>query len=188
MRMSVSTLEPANDRYPATNEVEPGDSVRARIHFLVAQNNAMVVQTQFADAKAAALMTLMGLVALRGPLPLTGLMHDPLAMAILALILVSILCCLWAVMPRYPSDRNARGMLARDRFTWTALSSPDYSAERHAEFAVGGDFTELMKAITTSNVGGSRVLRKKFKAMRFAFLCAIAAIVLFVTRLALGPV
>lgn len=182
--IAAPTPSPISTAFPSA-DVDAGDSVRARIHFLVAQNNAMVVQTQFADAKAAALMTLMGLVALRGPLPLTGLAADPLALTVLGLILFSILCCLWAVMPRFRTAPEASGLLAQDKFTWTVLSAPDYSAERHGDFARLGDFDQLMNALSASNVGGARVLRKKFRSMRIAFVCAIVAIVIFVVRLAL---
>ncbi|MEL6267055.1 MAG: hypothetical protein AAFR52_15645 [Pseudomonadota bacterium] len=41
---------------------------RIRIHFLVGQHQSLIAQMQFADAKAAALMTVIGLLAMRGPL------------------------------------------------------------------------------------------------------------------------
>ena len=46
------------------------DELKPRLDFMIAQNHSVVAQTQFADAKAAGLMTLMGLLALRGPFKL----------------------------------------------------------------------------------------------------------------------
>ncbi len=160
--------------------VDPGNALRARIHYMVAQNNAMVIQAQFADAKAAALLTLAGLAALRGPLPEGPLLADLLGVALHALLAATILLCLWAVMPRYPSIRAGNG--AGDRFTWTGLIRDDWSAEAHVDFAREGGFDELLRAVALSNHGASRVLLRKFRIMRVAFLFAIAAVVLMILQ------
>ncbi|MEL6998019.1 MAG: hypothetical protein AAFP68_07115 [Pseudomonadota bacterium] len=176
--MSITELvaQPATPETAAFTNVDDGDAVRARIHYLVAQNNAIIVQTQFADAKAAALLTLMGLLALRGPVPISSGPLGPLALGTLALITVSILLCLWALTPRFRGRIGKSKGAPGDRFTWTVLSNPDTSMHDHADFARSGDFAQLINSISMSNVGASMVLRRKFNAMQVAFGCAVLAI------------
>lgn len=152
-----------------SQNVPVGDSLRVRVQYLTAQHQAMVVQTQFADAKAAALLTLSGLAILRVPLPdQMGLVHVTLIIVLFATILL----CLLAVMPRY----GAAGYDVNDRFSWVALC--DAEPARLVDFARDGDLPELLTSLATSNVGGARVLKKKFRLIRLAFLGGIAAIVL----------
>lgn len=146
-----------------------GDSIRARVHYLVAQHHAMVVQTQFADAKAAALMTLSGVAALRMPLPPD---LDPLAITPTVALFATVLLCLIAVIPRY----RAMPRTSLDRFTWIALNGRGETQASHAEFTAGGNISDLMASLAASNVGGAHVLQKKFRLIRFAFLSAILAV------------
>lgn len=182
--MTVQELKPAAaTQHDPFEHVDVGDSIRARIHFLVAQNAALNVQTQFADAKAAALMTLMGILALRGPIPISALGTDPVGMAALGLSVFSIICCLWAVVPRFSFPRlRVDGARQADHFSWTALSARGYDDVTHAAFVQDGRFPELIRALSTCNVASARVLRKKFAAMRLAFLAALAAVVALLAR------
>lgn len=150
--------------------VPVGDALRARVHYLVAQHHAMVVQTQFADAKAAALLTLSGLAAIRAPVP-----HSPdlMQIALIITLFSTVLLCLLSVIPRY----GASGRHGADRFTWVALSEGRQDA-MHADFVQNAEFPELLSSLAASNVGGARVLQRKFRLIRFAFLCGIAAVLL----------
>lgn len=168
-------------------EIAPGDGLRARVHFLVAQNNALIVQTQFADAKAAALMALMGIIALRGPVPLNPGPEDPLGLAMAAMIVVSVLACFWAVIPRYPGAKMRRRLLSVERFSWPALASDDCTGAAHGAFAREGAFGEIIGALAHANVSHAQVLLKKFRAMRVAFVAAMAAVALLILRIALVP-
>ena len=55
--------------------VDTNHASRARIQTLLDQHASLVTQTQFADAKSAALITLIGLLALKGPMPLDAMQH-----------------------------------------------------------------------------------------------------------------
>lgn len=156
--------------------IEAGDALRARVHYLVSQHHAIVVQTQFADAKAAALMTLSGVVALRVPLPMG---FRPLELGLSGLLLITILLCLWAIMPRF----SGKGLPAQDRFSWLALAGDTSGTWDPVRFAQTGDFEAMLAAMAVSNTGGAMVLRKKFRLIRLAFWCAIGAILLVAASL-----
>ena len=166
------------------DRIDTGDDVRARMQFLVGQNQSIVAQTQFADAKAAALMTLIGLVAIRGPVPPAVDPDDPLALLFFGFTAISILCCLWAVMPRYPTAQVCAEILRQDKYSWVSIGSPGWSPPRHAEFGQEADLREMLASVSSSNVGGARVLSKKFRAMRLAFLAAICALLLLGAKVA----
>lgn len=185
--MTIQELKPAAaTQQDPFERVDVGDSIRARMHFLVAQNAALNVQTQFADAKAAALMTLMGILALRGPIPISTVGTDPIGLAAIGLSVVSIICCLWAVVPRFSFLRpRITDERQTDHFSWTALSARGYDDVMHAAFVQDGSFPELIRALSACNVGSARVLRKKFAAMRLAFLTALAAVAALLMRAAL---
>ncbi len=163
--------------------VAPGDALRARIHFLTAQHQALIGQTQFADAKAAALMTLVGVVALRGPLPIERLGAHPVGVALGLLIATAIIACLWAIMPRYPRRAWMAAAGAKDAYAWTGLASPGWEAERYTAFARDGDFADLIASIAAANVASSKVLAKKFRATRLAAACAIGSVILVVCKM-----
>ena len=65
-RFDLESL-PLDLRLQGSEGLDVNHASRLRMQFLVGQQASLVTQTQFADAKAAALMTLMGLVALNGP-------------------------------------------------------------------------------------------------------------------------
>ena len=127
---------------PATSLSQPipaGDALRVRVHYLVAQHQAIVVQTQFSDAKAAALLTLSGIAAIRAPIPATP---DLMQISLAALLFLTVMLCLLAVIPRY----RARGRDQADQFTWLALT--DWRQESaYAEFVKTTDFSDLITSL-----------------------------------------
>lgn len=178
---SVETPEPPPPSMPtADGLIEPGDALRARMQFLVAQHQALIGQTQFADAKAAALMTLIGIIALRGPFPGEKMLSHPAGVALALLSAIAIVACLWAIIPRYPKKQLAAAAKDGDAFSWTALASNGWTPTQYADFARDGDFASLIAALAASNVGASRVLAKKFQAMRIATAAAMSAVLLIV--------
>ena len=48
---------------------------RIRVQTLLVQHASLVRQTQFADTKSGGLITVIGLLALNGPVPMTGMME-----------------------------------------------------------------------------------------------------------------
>lgn len=164
---------------------ERTDELKPRLDFMIAQNNSVVAQTQFADAKAAGLMTLMGLLALRGPIKLDSTMlDDPVGLIALGMMAMAVLCCLWAVIPRFPNGRARDKLVTINHFSWVGLAAPHWSAEEHLAFVRDCRKSELLESMATNNIGVSRVLLRKFQAMRTAFFFAIGAVLIVIARAA----
>ena len=152
---------------------------RLRMQFLVSQQASLVAQTQFADAKAGALMALLGLVALNGPVKLDG--GDPPsidAVAIFVTMFVAIGFAVWALIPRFPSAGRAQALGRCDRFSWPTLASRSYDPLEHAVFMRTAEASQLVMSLAHSNATMARVLRRKFVSLRIAFLLASADLAL----------
>lgn len=150
---------------------------RIRTQYLFSQHQALITQVQFADAKAIALVTLMGFTLLRGPAPFTAVeLADPVHLIFLAVGAAAMLFCLLAVVPRYP-PRNVRlDMAGRDRWSWPALASdPDQGAE-FARFMKTAEVSQLVQSVALSNAAVSRILIAKYAMLRTGFLLAIASL------------
>ncbi|MEM7060562.1 MAG: hypothetical protein AAF557_23530 [Pseudomonadota bacterium] len=141
-----------------------------------------MTQTQFADAKAAALMTVMSLIALRSPFSQAATLSDPLDLVTYALIVLSVLLCLLALVPRFPSRKTCEDVLTRDKFSWIAISSERWSADEHQNFARDADLQEMISSLARSSIGSACVLRNKFLALRWAFASGFAAVLLMTIR------
>lgn len=178
----IDDLPPA-DGLAGSEGLDVNYASRIRIHYLLGQNHAMVTQMQFADAKAAALMTLMGLVALRGPVDIAEIgPGDPLGMATLVLNACCLAACIWAIIPRYPGAGLRQWLSHRDRFSWPALTSPDYGALDYAEFMRTSDISQLVMSVAQSNSAMAGILLKKFLTLRVAFFLAIANVTVMALR------
>ncbi len=145
---------------------------RSRLQFALGQNASIIQQTRFADAKAATLLALTGVLAygftgealrlppvlLSGVLGLTG--------AVIAL-------CLLAVMPRRGSGARAGELCRRERFSWPALIAPDYGADDHAAFLRTSQASHLVVSIARSNAAIAAVLARKYALLRAALWLAL---------------
>jgi hypothetical protein len=152
---------------------------RLRMHFLVSQQASLVAQTQFADAKAGALMALLGLVALNGPVKLGDAGPPQIdAVAIFVTMFVAIGFAIWALIPRFPNAGRAREMCRADRFSWPSLASRSYEPLEHAVFVRTAEASQLVMSLAHSNATMARVLRRKFVSLRIAFLLASADLAL----------
>lgn len=151
-------------------DVSKGDAMRARMSFLTAQNSAILNQTQFADAKAGALMTILGLVTVKGTAPVLIIIQDPLEMLAVAIMILSIALCLATIMPRLVGFTNDAVPKANNRYTWLFLTMPGYTDEMHGECSREGSFADMLNSIAASNMGASRILARKFQMLRHAFL------------------
>jgi hypothetical protein len=175
---------PADLRIAGTEGLDANHASRLRMQFLVSQHGSLVTQTQFADAKAAALMTLMGLVALNGPVRIGSSGPPQLdAVAIFVMMVLAIGFAIWAIIPRFPDTELSRFIMRRDRFSWPALACEDYDPVQHAAFMRTAEASQLVMSIAHSNAAMARVLRRKFVALRIAFVLAgvdLALIVLHV--------
>lgn len=163
---------------------------RMRMQFLVGQHASLVTQTQFADAKAAALMTLMGLVALNGPVQMrTAGDHRFDAVALFVLMMVAIGFAMFAIIPRFPDAELCKLIRRRDRFSWPALVSQDYDPLDHARFMRTAEASQLIMSVAQSNGAMARVLHQKFRFLRIAFIVGaldLLLIVLYVVGIRIG--
>lgn len=158
---------------PGTEGLDVSQLGRIRMQFLSTQHASLVSQTQFADAKAAALMTVMGLVALNGPVRISTVASATIdAVAIFILIMATIGIAAWAIIPRYPDKSLNKLIHRRDRFSWPALVAAGYEPLDHASFARTADASQLIMSIAQTNSAMAMVLRRKFVVLRAAFLMA----------------
>ena len=164
-----------------TEGLEVSHLCRIRMQFLASQHASLVSQTQFADAKAAALMTVMGLVALNGPVRISTVGAASLdAIAVFILIMATIGVAAWAIIPRYPDKALNKLIHKRDRFSWPALVAQGYEPLDHAAFVRGADASQLIMSIAQTNSAMAAVLRRKFVVLRTAFGMAALDLVLIV--------
>ena len=154
---------------------------RMRMQFLVGQHASLVTQTQFADAKAAALMTLMGLVALNGPVQIRAAgPHQFDALGIFVVMIVAIGFAIFSIVPRFPDTELCKLINRRDRFSWPSLVSQDYDPLDHARFMRTAEASQLIMSVAQSNGAMARVLHRKFRYLRIAFVLGAIDLVLIV--------
>jgi hypothetical protein len=164
--------------------VDANHTSRIRIHALLDQNHSLVQQTQFADAKAGGLVTLVGLLALKGPVPVTTMsIADVLGLMTSGISALCILFCVLAVFPRYPT-RGAREHLSDvDRFSWPALTAPGFDGEAYASYMQAAEVSQIVYSIARSNSAISRILLRKFQMLRIAFALSLILFALVFFRL-----
>lgn len=171
------------------NDIDANHLGRMRLQFLVSQHASIVTQTQFADAKAAALMTLLGLLALNGPVKLGEVSLVNLDAILLFLInLSAILCCFWSIVPRYPDAALRERIRRSERFSWPSLVANGHEPLEYAASVGGAEGQDLIQSMSLANTAAAGVLLRKFRALRTAFWIAVvylAAIVAYVFGLVL---
>ncbi len=161
--------------------VDVNHTSRIRVQFLVSQHASLVTQTQFADAKAAALMTLMGLVALNGPVKIGAVGRNDIdAIIIFVLMMVAIGLAIWSIIPRYPDSEMREKIRRTDRFSWPSLVAHGHEPLEYARFMRTAQVSDLVMSLARTNVATAQVLFRKFKALRAAFLLAAFDLVLIV--------
>jgi len=151
---------------------------RVRIHYLVAQHQASIQQVQFADAKAAAVMTLIGLLALRGPIDLESPQNGLLSLVFGIMCAISVFCSIISIFPRYPSLKVSRKLSDFENWSWPSLSGISGDPEGYAEYMQTSEVSQLVHSISYSNVIVARVLRRKFLFLRLAFVFAGLSVIL----------
>ncbi|MFZ2101627.1 MAG: Pycsar system effector family protein [Oricola sp.] len=158
---------------------------RARIQFLTDQHQALLTQIQFADAKSVALMTLLGVIALRGPIEMHSSGEDPvLRYVFLFISAIAIFCCFWAVFPRYPGAKMRRAMFGYDRWSWPSLAADALDPADYARFMQTAEISQLVQSLAVSNAAVARILLRKYVALRVAFGFSIAVLAIVCVRLA----
>ncbi|MEM7267939.1 MAG: Pycsar system effector family protein [Pseudomonadota bacterium] len=162
---------------------------RDRVAYLIGQNHAMVTQTQFADAKAGAVLAFVGLVASRGPGDVTGLGVEALTWDGAILICAhaaALICCLIVLFPRYANYDVRSTLSAQERFSWPSLTAKEMTADRYAAFMRTVDISQMVISISRSNHALAAILHRKFAWLRAAFAMAIIDVILIGARFAFG--
>lgn len=150
---------------------------RIRTQYLFAQHQALLTQVQFADAKAIALVTLMGFMLFRGPIPIEAFnIADPLHLVFFGLGFLALLFCLLTVVPRYPPKAARQDMARRDRWSWPSIAADQASGAEFARFMQTAEVSQLVQSVSLSNAAVSRILISKYSMLRAAFLLSIAAL------------
>lgn len=160
---------------------------RVRLAFLTGQTNALVAQTQFADAKAGALLAIIGLIATRGP----GAAFDPDLVTAEGLVVIgmhaaALICCIFVLIPRYADRKMRRELAVRERFSWPALTSDIHGEDGFADFMRGAQVSQLIVSMARSNQAQAGILLRKFAWLRAAFIIAIIDFIYIAIRAALG--
>ncbi len=159
---------------------------RVRIAFLLGQNGAMVTQTQFADAKAGALLAFIGLLATRGPGAVTDFSTiTPDNMLQVGLHAATLMCCIIVMFPRYSGHSKRRQMIEDERFSWPALSAGSFSADDFVDFMRGSQLSQMVASVARSNYALAEILLRKFAWLRAAFGIAVVDVALIALRSAM---
>lgn len=144
---------------------------RLKMQFLAAQHTSMVTQVQFSDAKAAALMTVMGLIAMNGPVRITTTRPDDLlATAVFVVMIAAVAVAIAVLIPRYPNGGLSQQIKRRERFSWPALAAQGYEPLAHADFVRRAEASQLIMSIAQTNGALARLLHRKFRLLRVAFI------------------
>jgi Pycsar effector protein len=158
--------------YPLSGRegVDPNHASRIRVQTLLDQHSSLIQQTQFADAKSGGLITVIGLLALNGPLPLANMMTtDYLSMAGGIIAVACMLFCVLTIFPRYPSGSIRKSLAETDRFSWPSLTAPEFDAEAYSKYMHTAEVSQIVHSIAHSNSAVSKILLRKFQTLRIAF-------------------
>lgn len=180
--------EALEDAHTTLEGVKMGDLLRCRIQYLAAQNRSLNLQAQVSDAKAATLLTVIGLLMVNGPFAADY--RDTGDLVALAVLILSALCfgsCIYALVPRFPDSKTRNLIAVRDRFSWPGLASDRLDAEAYAQFVRDSQATHLLLSMARSNGALSKIILKKYMAVRFGFFCGVTAFFTFGFDFLLSP-
>ena len=145
---------------------------RSRLQFALGQNQSIIQQTQFADAKAATLLALTGVLALAVTGEAVPVAREFVA-GLLGLTILVIGICLMALLPRVAPRKTVESLHEIDRFSWPALTADGYAADAHAEFLRTSQASQLVMAVARSNAAIAKILARKYLYLRTALILAM---------------
>lgn len=151
---------------------------RVRSQYLYAQHQSLINQIQFADAKAAALITLLGILLLRGPTEFTFLTEFPVGAAFNVLSATAIAFALFSLYPRVPPANLREKMAKIDRWSWPSLAHSSLPPHSYARFMQTSEVSQLIYSVALSNSFLSSILLKKFRYLQVSFFTASIAVIL----------
>ncbi|MEM6622555.1 MAG: Pycsar system effector family protein [Pseudomonadota bacterium] len=177
----IEALE-LSEALEGTEGLDVNNASRLRMQFLTSQHASLVSQVQFSDAKAAAIMTVMVLVALNGPLQVSLVQGgDVLAIMFFAVMVLTIVFAMASLIPRYPDKALSKQIQRHERFSWPSLVARGYEPMAHAEFMRTSEASHLIMSISQTNGAMARVLRKKFRNLRIAYTLGILDLLLMLS-------
>lgn len=148
---------------------------RARLQFLIGQNASILHQTQFADAKAGTLLAVFGVVTVVvGQNP--DFLPPLVSLVLLALTVIIIALCLFAVLPRIPDRNQVRALRRHELFSWPILTDDTASEEAFSDFMRTSQASHLVVSVARANEATARILQRKFKLLRWALLSALGGL------------
>ncbi len=151
---------------------------RIRSQYLFTQHQTIIAQMQFADAKAAALIALIGFITLRGPIKVDQITSFGfIGYIFLASAGLAVIFTLLSIFPRYPSKAKRNALIFSDRWSWPALASDDLKPEDFARYMQTAEVSQLFYSIAISNSYIADILLNKYRLLRIGFgfgLCAMA--------------
>jgi len=152
---------------------------RIRSHYVLSQHQTMIAQMQFADAKAAALIALIGLVTLRGPIKIEDAINLGLTgYVFLVTAGLGIICALLSIFPRYPSRKVRNALPQVDRWSWPALASKTLTADDFASYVRTAEVSQLLHSVAVSNYFVAAILLSKYRMLRCGFIFCIMAMLI----------
>jgi len=152
---------------------------RIRSQYLFTQHQTMITQMQFADAKAAALIALIGFITLRGPIKLDEIAN----LGVFGYIFIvcagaAVLFTLLSVFPRYPSKAKRDSLILSDRWSWPALSSDKFMPEEFSDYIRTAEVSQLLHSLSISNSHVADILLSKYRMLRIGFVFGLATMLL----------
>lgn len=152
---------------------------RIRSQYLFTQHQTMITQMQFADAKAAALIALIGFVTLRGPIKLDEVSNfGGFGNVFLICAGLAVLFTLFSVFPRYPSKANRDALCMSDRWSWPSLTSDTFKPEDFSDYMRTAEVSQLLHSLSISNSYVANILLSKYRMLRIGFMFGLATVLL----------
>lgn len=152
---------------------------RIRSQYLFTQHQTMITQMQFADAKAAALVALIGFITLRGPIKADQITSFGfLGYVFLLMAGLAVIFTLLSIFPRYPSKAKRDALILSDRWSWPALASDDFKPEDFARYMQTAEVSQLIYSISISNSYVANILLMKYRLLRIGFAFGLCTMVL----------
>lgn len=152
---------------------------RIRSQYLFTQHQTMITQMQFADAKAAALIALIGFITLRGPIKLNEIANLGLfGYIFLGCAGLAVVFTLLSVFPRYPSKAKRDVLVLSDRWSWPALASYENEPEEFSNYVRTAEVSQLLHSISISNCFVADILLSKYRMLRIGFIFGLITMLL----------
>jgi hypothetical protein len=152
---------------------------RIRSQYLFTQHQTMITQMQFADAKAAALIALIGFITLRGPIKLDEISSlGSFGYIFLMCAGLAVVFTLFSVFPRYPSKAKRDALSSSDRWSWPALASDVFKPEEFSNYMRTAEVSQLLHSLSISNCYVADILLSKYRMLRIGFTFGLATMML----------